>query len=394
MNYIGSKYSLIEDISSLISKNVPLQGRALDLFSGTTTVAQQLKMLGYETYANDWQYYSFVTANSYLRYESYPAFERLLSQTKIQQLYLDSGQGATDIFGRNTQSFLVHSVQNRKRISSTEPVFAVLWYLQNLAGKEGPFYHQYCEGGNKGRQYYNKANGLKIQAIGDQITVWSDKGWLSPDEVHWLRASLVESADRIANTASVYGAYLKKVKKSAAKPLEMVALAPVRSPKQGLHHRAFCCDASTVFAEQNLPPMTLTYLDPPYNSRQYSGNYHILETIARWDVEDFTPRGVTGLRDASSQSSPFCSKTKVYGAFDSLFASLNTQFILFSYNNEGLISEEQLRVLFEKHCQKTEFFKLNYGRFRADNDSEKRKYSGDQVQEFLILGTKEVEHEK
>ena len=27
----------------------------------------------------------------------------------------------------------------------------------------------------------------------------------------------------------------------------------------------------------------VVYLDPPYNHRQYSGNYHILETIAKND---------------------------------------------------------------------------------------------------------------
>jgi adenine-specific DNA-methyltransferase len=403
MNYIGSKYSLIKSISELISTKVPMYGCALDLFSGTTTVAQQLKLLGFETYANDWQYYSFVTASAYLFYDDYPLFELLLRNTDL----ITSKSSKKNLLSKDSESFILHSVNNRKRISGEQPVFSVLRYLQTLPGKKGKFYEEYCDGGSKKRMYFSRENGLKIQAIGDQITEWDEQGLLSSEEMHWLRASLLESADRVANTASVYGAYLKKVKKSAAKNLEMVVLAPVVCPWRGattkagfpvanawftfnwngiLQHQAFCSDAATLFASEKLPMMTLTYIDPPYNSRQYSGNYHILETIAKWDVDSFTPRGVTGLRDSSKQSSPFCSKNKVFDAFDKLFSTLQTQFILFSYNNEGLLTEDQLRSLFSKYCVSTEFFRMDYGRFRADNDGENRKYRANKVQEYLILG--------
>ena len=132
--------------------------------------------------------------------------------------------------------------------------------------------------------------------------------------------------------------------------------------------------------------MTLTYLDPPYNHRQYSGNYHILETLAKWDLSDFEPRGKTGLRKATEHSSTFCSRVKAYESFDQLFGSLKTQYLLFSYNNEGLLSEAELLTLLNKYCSDVQIFKLKYGRFRADNDGENRSYSSDSVEEFLILG--------
>ena len=283
---------------------------------------------------------------------------------------------------------IVHSLSHRGQEPLDNNAAKILWFLEQLKGCSGSFYEQYCEGGAKERIYYSKENGQKIQAIGDQITDWKKAGWLSDDEYYWLRASLVESADRVANTASVYGAYLKKVKKTAQNPLRMVALAPVPSGKKGQQHRALCGDASQIFKQHSLTKMTLTYLDPPYNSRQYSGNYHILETIAKWDLDSFTPRGKTGLRNASEQSSPFCSKVKAYKAFDQLFKSIDSEYLLFSYNNEGILSEEQLETLFQKHCSEHQFFKLNYGRFRADSDSDTRKYSADTVVEFLILGKK------
>lgn len=386
MNYIGSKYSLIKNISDLIEENILIKGKALDLFSGTSTVAQQLKLLGFDTYANDWQYYSFVTANSYLMFDDYPSFTKLMSQTNINELF--ENKDKSYVFPTTT----IHSLTNRNKVSFTKDAFKVLWYLEDLEGKEGKFFHEYCEGGNKKRLYYSEENGKKIQAIGDKITEWNEAGLLSKNELYWLRASLVESADRVANTASVYGAFLKKIKKTAQKQLEMIALAPIQSNSER-KHQAFCHDASTIFENQSLPKMTLTYVDPPYNRRQYSGNYHILETIARWDLAEFEPRGKTGLRNASEQSSIFCSKSKVYDAFDNLFSSINSEYILFSYNNEGLLSEDDLVTIFNKHCSEIQFFRLNYGRFRADNDSDKRNYTTNTVEEFLILGKKMTTNE-
>ena len=49
VNYIGSKYSLLDTIATVISEQLPAQGRALDPFSGTSTVAQLLKQMGYQT---------------------------------------------------------------------------------------------------------------------------------------------------------------------------------------------------------------------------------------------------------------------------------------------------------------------------------------------------------
>ena len=45
----------------------------------------------------------------------------------------------------------------------------------------------------------------------------------------------------------------------------------------------------------------LLYLYPSYNARQYRANYHLLNTIAKYDI--FAPKGVTGLRDYCKKSS-------------------------------------------------------------------------------------------
>ena len=391
MNYIGSKYSLIEKITSAITEHIPIEGHALDLFAGTTTVSQQFKKMGFQTHSNDLQFYSYITACAYLAFEHYPTFEKLLKHTNIQDSFQEHLSLHQTPHEASSLEFSIHSLTKRGRISGTEPVFCVLWFLQNITGTKGSFFHAYCEGGKSNRLYFNKSNGMKIQAIGDKISEWYAQEWISIQEMYWLRASLLEGADRVANTASVYGAFLKKVKKTAQKPLKLVVLSPIESARKNLKHSWYCCDASTLFKDHHLPKMKLTYIDPPYNHRQYSGNYHILETIARWDLDTFQPRGKTGLRDVKNQTSAFCSKVKAQSAFDNLFASLNTEYILFSYNNEGLLCEEELISLFNKYCSDVDFLKIEYNRFRADNDSKTRTYSGDTVQEFLILGKTKAE---
>ena len=46
-----------------------------------------------------------------------------------------------------------------------------------------------------------------------------DKGLITENEYFYLLACLIEAADKVANTASVYEAFLKDLKKSAIKPI-------------------------------------------------------------------------------------------------------------------------------------------------------------------------------
>jgi adenine-specific DNA-methyltransferase len=234
--------------------------------------------------------------------------------------------------------------------------------------------------------YYSRQNGLRIQAIRDVIEAWSRKGLVSDKEEAWLVGCLLESADRVANTASVYGAYLKHVKQSAQKRMKMVALRPIPSKHDADRHKVFCEDGVELLDRFKPGELQLVYVDPPYNRRQYSSNYHILETITKWDMDRFDPRGVTGLRRRGEKRSDFCMKTRVKEAFRGLFERIGSEYLLFSYNNEGLLSKDELLGLFEEFCATVELTEIKYRRFRADNDHENRNYKRDETREFLVLG--------
>lgn len=119
----------------------------------------------------------------------------------------------------------------------------------------------------------------------------------------------------------------------------------------------------------------ILYLDPPYNTRQYGANYHLLNTIALYD--DFIPRGKTGLREYNK--SKYCSKNSVLDEFESLIKAANFKYIFLSYNNEGLMSLEEIKEIMSKYG-KYSVCKKEYSRFKADNN---RTHKADKTYEFL-----------
>lgn len=103
---------------------------------------------------------------------------------------------------------------------------------------------------------------------------------------------------KVANTASVYGAFLKKLKKSASKRL---VLEPAFFELNDNKHLAFNENANELIKKID---GDILYLDPPYNHREYGANYHLLNTIAFYD--DFKLKGKTGLREYTK--SAWCKK--------------------------------------------------------------------------------------
>jgi adenine-specific DNA-methyltransferase len=117
------------------------------------------------------------------------------------------------------------------------------------------------------------------------------------------------------------------------------------------------------------------YLDPPYNHRQYGANYHVLETIAAYDHPEL--RGVTGMRDYPR--SRYCKPSGARGALEHLITSARARHILMSYNDEGVLSLEEIRrILSLRGEPKT--FSHAYSRFKADSN---REYKRDATVEYL-----------
>ena len=188
-----------------------------------------------------------------------------------------------------------------------------------------------------------------------------------------MLASLLEAIDKVANTASVYWAFLKKIKKSAEKPL---TLKSIPFPINNYENEVFNEDINSFIKGHKFD---VVYLDPPYNERQYSANYHLLETIAKYDIPII--KGKTWLRNYSKQKSLYSKKIEVKKVFADLIKNLDAKYIFLSYNDEWLMSLEEIKEIMSSRG-KYWFFKQEYWRFKADK-TEYRYHYKHSVTEYL-----------
>ncbi len=121
------------------------------------------------------------------------------------------------------------------------------------------------------------------------------------------------------------------------------------------------------------------YLDPPYNQRQYSANYHLLNTIALYD--EFVPKGKTGMREYNRSS--YCKKGEVAKSFEDLIKNADFEYIFLSYNNEGIMSEDEVRNIMSKYGR-YDLVTKEYQRFKADK-TENRNHKADSTFEYLHI---------
>ena len=327
MNYIGSKLSLksfIKDTILSISKIDSENKVFADLFAGTGVIGSEFKKMGYKVIANDIQHYSYILNK--------------------------------------------HFIENNNPMN-----IELIEHLNSLEGKEGFIYNNYCMGSGSERNYFSDFNGKKCDAIRQELEKLYKNKEIDEHQYNYFLASLINSIDKHANTASVYGAFLKSLKKSAVKDFELELLPIIDGNKDG---KVYNEDINILIKEIK---GDILYLDPPYNARQYSANYHLLETISKYDNPII--KGKTGLRDYSNQKSKFCSKLQVNQVFEELISDADFKYIFLSYNDEGLMSLETIKKIMEKYGE-YQCFTTDYKRFRADKE-ENRNHKKSSTVEYL-----------
>jgi adenine-specific DNA-methyltransferase len=331
MNYIGSKSKLSQFIKTVIHETVGTTKNKVfaELFGGTGIIGRNFKQEVKKIIMNDVEPYSYILMRNYIG---------------------------------NTKPFeYLHLIEE----------------LNLLEGRKGFIYQHYCMGGKAERQYFSDHNGKKIDAIRMKIEEWNFSKRITQNQYYFLLASLLESADKVANTASVYGAFLKKVKPSAQKEMLLQPALFLESKAKAIVHND---DANELIKKIS---GDILYLDPPYNERQYGANYHLLNTIALYDT--FIPNGKTGLR--SYYRSPYCQKGKVAGVFEDLIRNADFKYIFLSYNNEGLLSDTIIQKIMSKYGTYS-LRKKKYQRFKADK-TEKRNHTATSTYEYLHILIKE-----
>ena len=89
----------------------------------------------------------------------------------------------------------------------------------------------------------------------------------------------MEAADRVDSTCGLQMAYLKSGRRAAHRACGCACRR--RAGPGAARHRG-----STRSTPPALVGADLVYLDPPYNQHTYLGNYHVWESLVRWDKPD------------------------------------------------------------------------------------------------------------
>lgn len=310
--YIGNKNKLMPWISKLIHDNT--KGTSFfDVFAGTGSVTEW-ELPYFETFhINDFLFSNEIIFKAFFGNEEYDV-------TKLEQL-------ATEFNKINEQQY-----------------------------DDDYFVNNY------GDKFFSHNDAIKIGEIRERIQ--RDKS-LNKREHSILLASLVYSADRAANTVGHYDAYRK------------IDYVPDRfifgliTPEQtnGKHINVYRRDANELVREINAD---VVFLDPPYNSRQYSRFYHVLESIVKWDKPELF--GVAMKPKAENMSE--YSRKLASMAFNDLIQNIHGRYIVVTYNNtyENARSSSSRNKITHKQILntlnsvgKTKVFDQNYKSFNAGN---------------------------
>lgn len=308
--YIGNKYKLIEWIFSVLDKEC--DGKSFtDIFAGTGVVASVAS-----------KHFDEIILNDFLH-----------SNYAIYKAFFDKGNYNTD------------------------KIISIIKDYNNINGED---LDENYFSINFGGKYFSKNSAKIIGFIRDNIE--ENKERLTEREYSMLIASLLYSVDKIANTVGHYDAYFKK--ESIEDNFFMRPIDPIEVKKALIFRE----DANMLAKKIKTD---IVYIDPPYNSRQYSRFYHVLETLTKWDKPEL--HGVA-LKPEPENMSDYCRVT-AKDRLNELVNDINAKYLVVSYNNtydsksnssQNKITLEEIKDILSKRG-KTKIFEKDYRHFNAGN---------------------------
>lgn len=330
LRFIGNKKDLLGEIDYVIKENIKDNSKQfLDLFAGTGSVGNYFKK-DYEIISNDNLYFSYCIQKAIIENNLTPNFKRL------------------------------------KQIGIKDP----LEYLvkENYIIDETYFiYHNYSPTNECERMYFSNENAARIDFIRQKIEEWKKNDLLLEDEYFYLLTTLILAVQKVANITGTYGAYLKKWDKRAFKKLE---LEPLLINNNNRDNKAYCKDINKLISEVK---GDILYLDPPYNGRQYFSNYHVLETIARYDYPRI--KGVTGLRANNEGRSKYSLKSKAYETLEDLISKANVNHLILSYSSDGILSKDEIEKILKNNGINSTYkvYEIEYRKYKSVHKQKEKK---------------------
>ena len=318
IKYLGSKRTLVGVLGAIATASEAKT--AVDLFTGTTRVAQEFKRNGLEVIASDAATYSDVLAKCYI-------------ETDANEVDLVAMQSKID-------------------------------YLNGLPDLRGYVTEHFCEDA----RFFQPKNGLRIDAIREEL----EKNFKSDKDFNILLTALMLAADKVDSTTGQHMAYLKNWSHRAGNDLELKV--PDLIPGKG---KSVLGLAEEVVSE--LPEVDLFYMDPPYNQHRYFTNYHIWETLVRWDKPPVYGIAMKRLDSRSQQTHSVFNKRKLMpGAFKDVITKAKCKTLVVSYNDESWVEPIDIaEAILQAGHESVALLEFDY-----------KRYIGSQIGIYNKAGTK------
>lgn len=330
--YIGNKRKLLSLIYKALEQSKVDFSKSLkfaDLFCGSAVVSRFAKYLGFEVHCNDWEPYAKIIAEGYVKTDK----KDLLKLFKTQEDFV---------------SFIEDI--NRLPAPKDKDCYISKYYAPKSDDVLKADY-------KTERLFYTRQNALAIDKIRNHIDSTFPLGEKEGDVLRTvLIANLLYEAATHTNTSGVFKAFHKEFgghgKDALKRILSLIKLNPPVLIDGKAPVFVYSEDANTLV--KRLPRMDVVYLDPPYNQHQYGSNYHILNTIARWDKIpeplELNDKGVlknkAGIRtDWVQTRSKYCYKDSAVTAFRELIKNIDAGLILISYSSDGIIPFEDMKKI-------------------------------------------------
>ena len=321
--YIGCKTKLVDWIFGLIDEHTHEIHSFCDIFAGTGVVAHRALQRYERVVVNDFLHSNNVMYRAFFAPDDW-------NEEKVQTIIN-----------------MFNSVEtNRVREN---------YFSKNFGGKY--FYHDTAK---------------KVGYIRERLK--NMRGELTDKEYAVLMASLIYSIDRHANTMGHFDAFHKKAPVAHQFVMRMIEAESFDGVE--IHQE----DANRLARNINVD---LTYLDPPYNSRQYSRFYHVYENLVQWKKPQLYG---TALKPKEENMSEYC-RNAAFSAFTDLVSHIKSRYLVVSYNNtyhskstssENKIKLEQLEEVLSK-CGRTQVFNHEFKAFNSG------KTEFDDHREYLFI---------
>ena len=308
--YIGNKHKLIEWIFSIINKECSGNSFA-DVFAGTGVVSAVATKHFKKVLLNDFLHSNYIIYRAFFGKEAW-------DKNKIDGII----KSYNNIYGGDLEDN---------------------YFSKNFGGK-----------------FFSNNSAKIIGFIRENIE--ENKNNLTEREYFMLIASLLYTADKIANTVGHFDAYFKK--DFVNDSFFMKPIDPINTQEISIFQEDTNVLAKKIKAD-------VVYIDPPYNSRQYSRFYHVLETLTKWDKPKLY--GVA-LKPDPENMSDYC-RANAKEKFAELVRDIDAQFLVVSYNNtydsksnssKNKITLQEIEKILQAKG-KTKVFEKNYRHFNAGN---------------------------